>query len=135
MANFFNVFLTSFSLLAAPGILMDNSSNGNMPELGEKNASLPADFSDRELSDEEMLAFLNQEINSLEKLRDNYLAKAAKFQNQADRLQFKSDSLYEARIYWNLADMDRAAAEQIEENLIVLKEQRDRILQRMQAGK
>lgn len=135
MANFLNIFLTSFSLLTAPGILMDNSSNGNMPEFEEKNATLPADFADPQLSDQEMLAFLNQEITSLEKLRQHYLAKAAKFQAQADRLQFKSESLYEARIYWNLADMDRAAAEQIEENLIILKEQRDRIAQRIQAGK
>ena len=115
-------------------ILLVLAGTGFSDEYKDPSYKIPDQFSDKELTDQEMLAYLNEEINSLQDLRNKYLAKAARFQNQADRLQFKSESLYEARIYWNMADTARATAEQIEEELIVLKAQRDRIKQRIKDG-
>ena len=115
-------------------ILLVLVGTGFSDEYKDPTYKTPDQFSDKELSDQEMLAYLNEEINSLQDLRNKYLAKADRFQNQADRLQFRSESLYEARIYWNMADTARATAEQIEEELIVLKEQRDRIKMRIKNG-
>jgi hypothetical protein len=104
-------------------------------EYKDPSYKTPSQFSDKALSDQEMLAYLNEEIASLEDLKNKYLAKAARFQNQGDRLQFNSESLYEARVYWNMADTAKNNADQIEEELVLLRQQRDRIKQRIQLEK
>jgi hypothetical protein len=104
-------------------------------EYKDPSYKTPSQFSDKALSDQEMLAYLNEEISSLEDLKNKYIAKAARFQNQGDRLQFNSESLYEARVYWNMADTAKNNADQIEEELVLLRQQRDRIKQRIQLEK
>src|SRR3989338_846220 len=53
---------------------------------------------------------LDQAITQLSNMRDSELAKAARYQNQGDRLQFNTHDLIDARRYWNQADESRALA-------------------------
>lgn len=76
-------------------------------------------------SDEQQLNYLNQQIEDLEDERDKFIAKAARARDQGDRLQFEQGMLTDARRYWKLADTCDEIAKKIDQQIVVLKKQRD----------
>lgn len=82
---------------------------------------------------QEQLAYLNQQIKQLEDERDKYIAKAARAQNQGDRLQFENNMLYEARRYWQVAQSCQEIADKIDQQISILKKQRQQLLEETQA--
>ncbi|MCF7806322.1 MAG: hypothetical protein K9M07_07230 [Simkaniaceae bacterium] len=84
------------------------------------------------ISDQQYLALLNEEIERLEDERNKYIARAARFQDQGDRLQFQPEYLVEARRYWNKADEASEIANQLQVEIDRLKLERDQLLLKIQ---
>ena len=77
--------------------------------------------------EEMMMEYYNEEIEVLEDLRDKYEAKAARFQDQGDRLQFQNGSLYEARRYWDRAQIAKEIAKKINLDIEKLKKEKNEL--------
>ncbi|MBP9842127.1 MAG: hypothetical protein KBC64_06875 [Simkaniaceae bacterium] len=68
---------------------------------------------------------IDRAVEKLTDLRDLELAKAARYQDQGDRLQFKSHDLIDARRYWNQADTSREIAARYQQEIDKLKIRRN----------
>ena len=71
---------------------------------------------------------LDVEIQRLTNQRNLHLAKATRLQNQGDRLQFNRNSLLEARLAWQQAEINREIAEKIDQEIVTLNRKRAAIL-------
>lgn len=88
-----------------------------------------------ELSDwQKQVLDLDREIDEKENRANLYRAKAASAQNRADRLQFNSPDVTEARRFWQLADYYNANAALLEKEVVALKELRTKILHENNSG-
>lgn len=76
----------------------------------------------------ELLEQINEEIDLLEDERDKLTARAARLQDKGDRLQFQSGNLSDARRYWKMADAANQIANQIDEKIQQLKEERQTVI-------
>lgn len=70
---------------------------------------------------------INEQIQSLENLKEHNVARAIRLRNRADRLQFNSEqtSLISAQKYWKEANECDKIADQIQQEINSLKEERD----------
>lgn len=80
---------------------------------------------------QESLAELNQDIEDLEDQKDKFDARAARYQDKGDRLQFQPGNLPEARRAWKVAENSQEISKRIEEEIIKLKGERDELLKKM----
>jgi len=71
---------------------------------------------------------LDHEIDRLVNQRNMHLAKATRYQNQGDRLQFNRNNLLDARIAWQQAEINREIAERIQKEIDILEGKRTDIL-------
>lgn len=73
---------------------------------------------------------IDAQIQSLENLKNHYLAKATRLRARGDRLQFQSDEqgLISAEKCWNSADHYDRLADQIQEEIDNLEKERERVL-------
>ena len=71
---------------------------------------------------------LDEQIKKLKNLRNLHLAKAARAQNQGDRLQFQKNDLLDARRYWAIAEENQQIADRIQKTVVSLEERRNQIL-------
>ncbi|MDN3507439.1 MAG: hypothetical protein P0S94_00795 [Simkaniaceae bacterium] len=71
---------------------------------------------------------LDEEIDRLTNQRNLYLAKATRFQNQGDRLQFDRNNLLDARLAWQQAEINREIAGRIQQEIDILETKRAKIL-------
>ncbi len=71
---------------------------------------------------------LDAAIAKLTNLRNLELAKAARAQDQGDRLQFNANNVSDARRYWNEADTSREIAARYQEEIDKLEVRRQTIL-------
>ena len=71
---------------------------------------------------------LDEEITRLSNQRNLYLAKATRFQNQGDRLQFDRNNLIDARLAWQQAEINREIAARIQQEIDILEQKRAKIL-------
>lgn len=71
----------------------------------------------------EQIKEINEQIKELEDLKEKYLGKAAIFQDLGDRLQFFENYQSEARKYWNLSDCALEVVEEIDKEIVFLKEE------------
>lgn len=71
--------------------------------------------------------YLTRQINSLVNLKDYYVAKAARFRNRGDRLQFQGggDNIPEAQKLWKQAREYDKISQRIQVEIDKLKEQRE----------
>lgn len=83
---------------------------------------------DTSKSAKEQIAQIDEEIKDLELQKEKYLGKAARFQDQGDRLQFIDDYVVEARRYWELSDCALEIVDKIDQELSILRLQRDKLL-------
>ena len=67
---------------------------------------------------------IDKAVEKLTDLRDLELAKAARYQDQGDRLQFKAHDLIDARRYWNQADTSRDIAARYQQEIDKLQSKR-----------
>ncbi len=74
------------------------------------------------------LCTIDAAIDKLTNLRDLELAKAARAQDQGDRLQFRSNELAYARRYWQQAQNSREIASRYQEEIDKLESQRADLL-------
>lgn len=61
-------------------------------------------------------------------MKKGYLSRALTHQNQADRLQFQQDQLFTAKRHSILAKENRKIVEKIEEDILELTKNKDKIL-------
>ena len=73
---------------------------------------------------------IDREIQYLEDLKRGLESRAIKYENQAQRLQFDANQLAEAKRYWNLAEQNRKAVEEIDEKIKQKQEERKNIIDR-----
>ncbi|MCH9613391.1 MAG: hypothetical protein SP1CHLAM54_03910 [Chlamydiia bacterium] len=71
---------------------------------------------------------INTSIKKLTDLRNLELAKAARYQDQGDRLQFNSNNLVDARRYWDQAEVSREIAARYQEEIDKLELKKNEIL-------
>lgn len=76
---------------------------------------------------------IDQTVDRLTDLRNKELARAARAQNQGDRLQFNNQNLVDARRYWNEADSSREIAARYQQEIDQLELRKQEIL-RKQGG-
>lgn len=101
----------------------------------EAIANQPSKPTEKGLSDwQKQVLDLDREIDEKENRANLYRAKAANAQNRADRLQFNSPDVTEARRFWQLADYYNANAALLEKEVVALKELRAKILQENNGG-
>lgn len=67
---------------------------------------------------------IDKAVEKLSDLRDLELAKAARYQDQGDRIQFNSNDLIDARRYWAQADASREIAARYQQEIDKLKARR-----------
>lgn len=72
---------------------------------------------------------IDKAVEKLTDLRDLELAKAARYQDQGDRLQFRSHDLIDARRYWNQADTSRDIAARYQQEIDKLENRRKLLYQ------
>jgi hypothetical protein len=89
-------------------------------------APIPSD-----LSPELQLKQIDEDIQHLSNLKAKYLGKAARFQDLGDRLQFHDDYIVESRRYWNLADCATEIADKIQQEIDILKIQKENLLKKL----
>lgn len=75
------------------------------------------------------LRSIDQEIDKLTNQRNLYLAKATRFQNQGDRLQFEHNDLIDARRAWQQAQIHREIATRIQEEIDALQIRRAKLIE------
>ena len=70
---------------------------------------------------------INKQVDSLENLKEHYVARAIRLRNRADRLQFNSqeNGLISAQKYWKEANKCDKIADQIQKEIDSLKEERE----------
>lgn len=73
---------------------------------------------------------LDAAIDKLTNLKNLELAKAARAQNQGDRLQFNSHNLMDARRYWNDAETSNEIAARYQEEINKLELRKQEILKK-----
>lgn len=71
---------------------------------------------------------IDQEIKVKTNQRNLFLSKAARAQDQGDRLQFQPDNLGDARRYWQLAETYREKANLMDLEINLLQQKRAQIL-------
>ncbi len=76
------------------------------------------------------VAGIDAAIDKLTNLKNLELAKAARAQNQGDRLQFNSQNLMDARRYWNDADTSQEIAARYQEEINKLELLKQEILKK-----
>jgi hypothetical protein len=86
---------------------------------------------DTSKSAQEQIEQIDKEIDELKALKERYLGKAARFQDQGDRLQFYDDYVVEARRYWDLADCALEIVDKIDQEIAMLKAQREKLLEKV----
>ena len=79
---------------------------------------------------QEELQTIDKAINKLTGLRDKELAKAARAQDQGDRLQFQSHNLLDARRAWQEADTSREIAARYQQEIDKLELRKQTILKK-----
>lgn len=84
---------------------------------------------------QEKVGVLDQAITRKQNLSDLYRAKATRAKNQGDRLQFNPNNLGDARRYWNVADYYNEQADQLDQEIAVLEQERQAILDKYNGGK
>lgn len=72
---------------------------------------------------------IDADIKRKNNQKNLYLAKAARAQDQGDRLQFRPDNLGDARRYWQVADTYREKAKLMDLEILLLQKKRAQILQ------
>ena len=77
---------------------------------------------------------IDKAVEKLTDLRDLELAKAARYQDQGDRLQFRTHDLIDARRYWNQADTSREIAARYQQEIDKLQSRRN-LLYKQQGAK
>lgn len=80
---------------------------------------------------EEQIKQIDAELAELKDLKEKYIGKATRFQDQGDRLQFYDDYVTEARRYWDLADCALEIADKIDQEIKMLQLQREKILKKI----
>jgi hypothetical protein len=60
---------------------------------------------------------VDKEIEYLEDLKRGIEGKATLYENKAQRLQFESNQLFEAKKFWEMADQNREAAKEIQQKI------------------
>lgn len=78
---------------------------------------------------EKELEQLDTAIEKLTNLRNLELAKAARYQDQGDRLQFRQNQLMDARRYWQMADNSREIAARYQEEIDKLEVKRKAVIE------
>lgn len=73
---------------------------------------------------------IDQTVDRLTDLRNKELARAARAQNQGDRLQFNNQNLVDARRYWNEADSSREIAARYQQEIDQLELRKQEILKK-----
>lgn len=63
----------------------------------------------------------NEKIKKLEEIKRGYEAKAIKYANQAQRLQFEESELQKAKKLWKLSDDSKKIAQKIQKEIDELK--------------
>ncbi|GAB5411660.1 MAG: hypothetical protein ChlgKO_07740 [Chlamydiales bacterium] len=84
---------------------------------------------------QEKVSVLDQAIIRKQNLSDLYRAKATRAKNQGDRLQFNPNNLGDARRYWNVADYYNEQADQLDQEIVVLEQEKQSILDQYNEGK
>ena len=95
----------------------------NITLLGVRSGQLEFSKSSNKETD---LKMINLQIESLENLKEHYLGRAARLRNRADRLQFsaREDGLISAQKYWKSANECDRIADQIQDEIDSLEEER-----------
>ena len=75
---------------------------------------------------------IDSQIQSYENLKEHYLNRASRLRSRGDRLQFSSrdDGLISAQKEWKLADKYDRMADQIQDEIDTLKEERSEVEKR-----
>ncbi len=79
---------------------------------------------------EKQVEQIDQQIDDLKGLREKYLAKSARFQNQGDRLQFYDNYQAEARRYWDLSDCALNTVLEIDQMIADLETKKQELLKK-----
>ncbi|MDX8430437.1 MAG: hypothetical protein SNF33_01320 [Candidatus Algichlamydia australiensis] len=100
-----------------------------MPGCAQGSSSSPSSEVTRE-NWQEKISILDQSITRKKNLSDLYRAKATRAKNQGDRLQFNPNNVGDARRYWNVADYYNEQADLLDQQVVVLQQERQRILEK-----
>jgi|GEM_PF-5135668 len=74
------------------------------------------------------ICLLHKQIDELNQLKKGYLLRALTHQNQADRLQFQQDELLTAKRHSILAEENRKIVQRLEEDILELESDKEKIL-------
>lgn len=83
---------------------------------------------DKQKTIKQQISQIDEQIADLEKQKEMYLAKSARFQDLGDRLQFSDDYVTEARRYWDLSDCCMDIVKDIDIKITDLKIQKNMLL-------
>jgi hypothetical protein len=73
---------------------------------------------------EDQIVQIDKEISDLQDMKEKFKAKAARYQDLGDRLQFYDNYVTEARRYWDLSDCALEIADKIDIEIALLKQQK-----------
>lgn len=120
---FFLIQVYFFSLISPPNLFSDNPLHWKCPLVAPQAKPI-----DPTLSPQEQIKQIDQEIKELESLKEKFKAKAARYQDQGDRLQFKDHYVTEAKRYWDMADCALEVVKKIDEEIAMLKKRKVTLL-------
>ena len=72
---------------------------------------------------------IDQELKELQSMKRGYEARALRHDDQAQRLQFEDRAVLETRRHNELADENRAKAARVQERILELQEEKQRLLE------
>lgn len=109
------------------GILIIILSYGNL--FAVKSGAITSPHTSNKKTD---LHTIDSQIESLESLKEYYLAKATRLRKRGDRIKYNSDlkETPEAQKYWKSADKYDRISDQIQEEINCLEEEKECILQK-----
>lgn len=96
--------------------------------------ALPPMFADTSPQEQNIPAWqqqvdkIDEQIRKLINQRNLHLARATRYQNQGDRLQFTEETLLDARYAWQQAQIHREIAARLQQEIELLQQQRQEIL-------
>ncbi|GAB4184808.1 MAG: hypothetical protein Tsb0015_01300 [Simkaniaceae bacterium] len=79
---------------------------------------------------QEQIQKYDSQIRKKTNQKNLHLAKAARAQDQGDRLQFQQGNLLDARRYWQIADYHREQAQLLEKEIQLLQLEKQQLLQK-----
>jgi hypothetical protein len=79
---------------------------------------------------QEKIDSLNKQIEYLQEKKKEFRAKETYHISQANRLQFRENEFYEAKRHWQVAEMNKKLADEMQAKIDELEQEKQRLLQK-----